>query len=189
MVIMPKKTEWVAIFVGLSGGALASLLFNYFGESTLVTMKSIIVTDTALVGFLSIVVTFILTTLQAKKKLAECKTRRLEKTLQECQEKRFAENASGETEYAKLRRALAMSIFREGLIIGFASFASTWFLISAAFLALSIEGAFLGMTWVWALRYLGIFLTVFGMIMGITAIFLTIQRYKDVQFEPKYPLR
>jgi hypothetical protein len=152
-------------------------------------MKSIIVTDTALVGFLSTVVTFVLTTLQSKKKLAECKTRRLEITFEEFQKKSMVENASSENEYySKLRRALARSIFHEGLIIGFASFVSTWSLISVAFLVLSIEGAFLGMTLNWLLRYLGVFLTVFGLIMGITAIFPTIQRYKDVQFEPKYPL-
>jgi hypothetical protein len=185
---MPKRTEWVAIIVGLSGGMLASLFFHYFGESPFETMKSIIVTDTALVGFLSTVVTFILTTLQSKKKLAERKTRRLEKTFQEFQKNSLIEDASGENEYSKLRRALARSIFREGLIIGLTSFVSTWFFISAACLILSIEGAFLGMTLNWLLRYLGVFLTVFGMTMGITAIFPTIQRYKDVQFEPKYPL-
>jgi hypothetical protein len=186
---MPSKTELVAIIIGLSGGTLASLSFNILGENTLDAMKSIIVADTALVGFLSVVVTFILTTLQSKKRLAEYKIHRLEKSYVEYQKKRPNEDISHETEYSKLRKALASSFFRESIIIGFASFVSTWSLISAAFLILSIEGAFLGMTWNWLLRYLGIFLTFFGMIMGIAAIFLTINKYKDVQFEPKYPLQ
>jgi uncharacterized protein YacL len=174
-----KRTITYLIFViiGVLVGFFAEVLFQNLGENTVEALQSTIQADAALIGFLAIIIVFVLTETSHAHKTIIDQINRCEDSHKQIVERGMSDNV----EHSAYKKDLERLTYFAGLYMGFSDVALFASIVGATFFVISILFAALGMSANPILRNLGVEVCISAMVLGITSIFYTLDSYKGIQ--------
>ena len=174
---MPTRKEFLSVLIGALLSLFAILLFLTLGDNRAQAMTAMVEADAALIGFLAVAATFMLTSLREDRKDAKEDSSAVRKTIDTA----FKKSSSGylaEGQYKKFIKEVSVSGFREGWIEGSIDNTFDWSIRGIIFFVFSILGALATMSNNSIVQYIGLFINLGGFVFGVTALIFILNKPK-----------
>jgi hypothetical protein len=173
---LSNKEKILYFVLGMILAAFSTFLYFALGDNIIEAAKSLIDVNGALIGFFAVVLVFMLTSLQGEQRRITEDLRRTEKLHEEYLKKGFDDNS----EFLDYKKKLAQMSYHQGYVTGFATVILQWSIGAVVLSIVSIMSGLLAMSKTEQFRIIGIYVSIFAMVMSIVVLFSLLMQYKNI---------